>query len=419
MARVTPMRRQYLEIKSQYPDCILMFRMGDFYEMFDDDAEVAARELDITLTSRAHRKGGDKIPMAGVPYHSVDGYIAKLIEKGFHVAVCDQVTEPTGRGIVEREVTRVMTPGTVVEPALLEEDRANYLMGIVPVGDADSGAWNRAGIAFADISTGEFSTTQFSGADVGMRVFEELSRLEPREVIMPESWVERGVTLPDGIHLSAAQDWTFEYAGAEQLLCDHFRVATLDGFGLKDSHDAVSAAGGVLQYLRTSQKQSLEQMTTIRSYSTDAFMVLDPFTRRNLELVSTIRDGREKGSLLGILDRTVTAMGARLLRDWLSRPLLEIGRLNARLNAVEALVVGDMLREELTAELKRVGDIERLTQRIALGKVGPRDLIGLKDALEVVPRLRELIGEQGSLAAIAELPRSLRGCRQSDCDGNQ
>ena len=402
MARVTPMRRQYLEIKSQYPDCILMFRMGDFYEMFDDDAEVAARELDITLTSRAHRKGGEKIPMAGVPYHSVDGYIAKLIEKGFHVAVCDQVTEPTGRGIVEREVTRVMTPGTVVEPALLEEGRANYLMGIMPVGDADSGEWNRAGLAYADISTGEFSATQFSGADAGMRVFEELSRLEPREVIMPESWVERGVTLPDGIHLSAAQDWTFEYAGAEQLLCDHFRVRTLDGFGLKDSQDAVSAAGGVLQYLRTSQKQSLDQMTTIRSYSTDAFMVLDPFTRRNLELVSTIRQGRAKGSLLGILDRTVTAMGARLLRDWLSRPLLEIGRLNARLNAVEALVAGDILREELLEELKRVGDIERLTQRIALGKVGPRDLIGLKDALAVVPRLRELISEQGSLAAIVE-----------------
>lgn len=402
MARVTPMRRQYLEIKSQYPDCILMFRMGDFYEMFDDDAEVAARELDITLTSRAHRKGGDKIPMAGVPYHSVDGYIAKLIEKGFHVAVCDQVTEPTGRGIVEREVTRVMTPGTVVEPALLDEGRANYLMGILPVGDADSGQWNRAGIAFADISTGEFSATQFSGADVGIRVFEELSRLEPREVIMPESWVERGVTLPDGIHLSAAQDWTFEYAGAEQLLCDHFRVATLDGFGLKDSQDAVSAAGGVLQYLRTSQKQSLEQMTAIRSYSTDAFMVLDPFTRRNLELVSTIRQGKVKGSLLSILDRTVTAMGARLLRDWLSQPLLEIGRLNARLNAVEALVGGDILREELMEELKKVSDIERLTQRIALGKVGPRELIGLKDALGVAPRLRELISEQGSLVALAE-----------------
>ena len=402
MARVTPMRRQYLEIKSQYPDCILMFRMGDFYEMFDDDAEVAARELDITLTARAHRKGGEKVPMAGVPYHSVDGYIAKLIEKGFHVAVCDQVTEPTGRGIVEREVTRVMTPGTVVEPALLEEGKANFLMGILPVGDVESGEWNRAGLAFADVSTGEFSATQFSGDNVGMRVFEELSRVEPREVIMPESWVERGVTTPDGIHLSSVQDWTFEYPGAEQLLCDHFRVGTLDGFGLKDSHDAVSAAGGVLQYLRTTQKQSLEQLSTIRSYSTDAFMVLDQFTRRNLELVSTIRQGKTKGSLLGILDRTATPMGARLLRNWLSQPLLEIGRLNARLDAVAAFVGSDILREELMAELKQVGDIERLTQRIAMGRVGPRDLIGLKHALAVVPRLGELIAELASLAAIVE-----------------
>ena len=402
MARVTPMRRQYLEIKSQYPDCVLMFRMGDFYEMFDDDAELAARELDITLTSRAQGKGGEKIPMAGVPYHSVDSYIATLIEKGFHVAVCDQMTEPTGRGIVEREVTRVMTPGTIIEPDLLDDRKANFLMGILPVGDADSGDWNRAGVAFAEISTGEFSATQFSGDNVGMRVFEELSRLEPREVIMPESWVERGVTTPDGVHLSAAQDWTFEVAGARQLLCDHFRVATLDGFGLKDSDDAVAAAGGVLQYLRATQKGALEQLSTIRAYSTDAFMVLDQFTRRNLELVSTIRHGATKGSLLGILDRTATPMGARLLRNWLSQPLLEIDRLNARLDAVEALVGGDILRDELLAALKPVGDIERLTQRIKTGKVGPRDLNGLKNALAAVPRLRELIAELQSLTAISQ-----------------
>lgn len=402
MARVTPMRRQYLEIKSQYPDCILMFRMGDFYEMFDDDAEVAARELDITLTARAQRKGGEKIPMAGVPYHSVDGYIAKLIEKGFHVAVCDQVTEPTGRGIVEREVTRVMTPGTVVEPALLEEGKSNYLMGILPVGDAESGTWSRAGIAFADISTGEFSTTQFTDEDVGMRVFEELARIEPREVIMPESWVNRGVTLPEGIHLSSVQDWTFEFDGAEQLLLDHFRVATLDGYGLKDQHDAVSAAGGVLQYLRTTQKQALGQLVTIRAYSTDSFMVLDQFTRRNLELVETIRGGRTRGSLLGILDRTVSPMGKRLMRHWLNQPLLEINRLNARLDAVEVLFSSDMLRGEIAEALKPVSDVERLAIRIVTGKAGPRDLVALKCALAVVPRLRELISESPSLAAIAD-----------------
>ena len=402
MARVTPMRRQYLDIKSQYADCILMFRMGDFYEMFDDDAEIAARELDLSLTSRAFSKGSAKAPMAGVPYHAVDGYIAKLIEKGFHVAVCDQVSEPTGRGIVEREVTRVMTPGTVVEAALLDEGKANYLMGILPVGDPQTGHWTKAGIAFADISTGEFQATQLEGQDVGMQVVEELARVAPREVIVPESWHERGMTLPDGIHLSSAQDWTFEFAGAEQLLRDHFRVSTLDGYGLKGQSCAIAAAGGVLQYLRTAQKQSLDQLVSIRAYSTAAFMTLDPFTRRNLELVETIRQHRTRGSLLGILDRSITAMGARLLRTWINQPLLEIGRLNARLNAVEALVSSDILRDEIAAELKQAADVERLTNRIVIGKAGPRDLLALQGTLAVVPRLRELIEGRPHLAAIAE-----------------
>lgn len=402
MARVTPMRKQYLEIKSEYPDCILMFRMGDFYEMFDEDAEVAAQALDITLTARAHGKGKDKIPMAGVPHHAVDGYIHKLIDKGYHVAVCDQITEPTGRGIVEREVTRVMTPGTIVEPSLLDEGKPNYLMGILPIGDPDTGRWTKAGIAFADISTGEFSATQFEGDDVGMLVFEELARLDPREVIIPESWYERGVTMPEGVHLSSVQDWTFEYAGADQLLRDHFRVGTLDGYGLKNQTFAISAAGGVLQYLHVTQKNSLDQLVNIRSYSTASFMVLDQFTRRNLELVETIRTRKARGSLLGILDRTVTAMGARLLRTWLNQPLLEINRLNARLDAVEALSSGEILREELTLELRHIDDIERLTNRLIIGKANPRDLIGLRESLAAIPRLRELTEPIDNLSAITE-----------------
>lgn len=402
MAHVTPMRRQYLDIKSQYPDCILMFRMGDFYEMFDADAEIAARELDINLTFRAYSRGKAKVPMAGVPYHSVDGYIAKLIEKGFHVAVCDQMTEPTGRGIVEREVTRVMTPGTVIEPALLDEGKANYLMGILPVGDPKTGHWTKAGIAFADISTGEFNATQFEGKAVGLQVFEELARVQPREVIVPESWHQRGITLPEGIHLSSAPDWTFEFASAEQLLRDHFRVSTLDGYGLKDQTYAVSAAGGVLQYLRTTQKNSLGQLMSIRSYSTAAFMVLDPFTRRNLELVETIRQRKFHGSLLGILNRGVTAMGARLLRTWINQPLLEIKRLNARLDAVETLVNSELLRGEIAVELRQVADIERLANRIMMGRAGPRDLLALGKALAAVPQLHGLIEPLANLAAIAE-----------------
>ncbi|MXX50536.1 MAG: DNA mismatch repair protein MutS, partial [Chloroflexi bacterium] len=400
MAQLTPLRRQYLHIKAQYPDCILMFRMGDFYEMFDEDAQLAASELEITLTARAQGKSGEKVPMAGVPYHAVDGYIAKLIEKGYHVAVCDQLSEPTGRGLVERDVTRVVTPGTVIEPELLEAGKPNFLMSILPVGDAQSGRWNRAGIAYVDISTGEFCATEFTGEAAGLRVIEELARLQPREVIMPESGVERGVSLPEGIHLTAAQDWTFDFTGAQQLLCDQFRVISLAGFGLGESKAAVAAAGGVLQYLHSTQKQSLSQLTSIRAYSTAAFMALDQFTRRNLELVETIRRGQSQGSLLDVLDRTVTSLGARLLRRWLNEPLLDIQRLNARLDAVEALVNGDILRDEIAAALKQVGDMERLTNRVIIGKANPRDLVGLRIALEQVPTLRWLVADLGRLAAI-------------------
>lgn len=402
MARLTPMRRQYLEIKKQYPDCILMFRMGDFYEMFDEDAEVAARELEITLTSRAHGKESDKTPMAGVPYHAVDGYIARLIEKGFHVAVCDQMTEPTGKGIVEREVTRVMTPGTLTEPSLLDEHKPNYLMSILPIGDAQNVNWTKAGIAFADISTGEFSATQFEGENVGMLVFEELARISPREVLIPESWYKRGVSMPENIHLTSVQDWYFEHDGADQLLRDHFHVGTLDGFGLKGQPFAVSAAGGVLQYLHVTQKNSVDQLITLRAYSTASFMVLDQFTRRNLELVETIRSRKTRGSLLGILDRTTTAMGARLLRQWINQPLLEIKRLNARLDAVDALASSDILREEIGSYLKQVSDVERLVNRLIIGKASPRDLLALGDSFAVIPHLRDCIDSLPALSALSE-----------------
>ena len=413
MARITPLRRQYLEIKSQYPDCILMFRLGDFYEMFDEDAELASRELEITLTSRATSKKGPRVPMAGVPYHAVDGYIARLIEKGYHVAVCDQTSQPDGKGIVEREVTRVMTPGTVAEPALLDAGKASYLMAILPVGDAASGRWNKAGLAYVDVSTGEFRATQLEGDSVGLAVFEELGRLEPREVIMPESWQERGVTMPAGIHLSPAQDWTFEFDGAREILCDHFRVLSLDGFGLGAGRQiATAAAGAVLQYLRTTQRSALEQLASVGFYSTESFMALDSFTRRNLELTETIRGGKSKGALLDILDRTRTAMGARLLRSWLSQPLLELDRLNARLDAVEALFENESLRADVAETLKQVADIDRLTARIVAGKAGPRDLLSLKASLAAVPSLLELIESAPKLAAIAQRLNPCAACHE-------
>lgn len=387
---VTPLRQQYLDIKREYPDCILLFRLGDFYETFDQDAETAARELDLTLTSRPINKG-TRVPMAGVPYHAVENYIARLIEKGYHIAVCDQVGEIGGKGPVDREVTRVITPGTIIEPALLTENQANYLMAVMPVGDVETGRWNKAGIAYVDISTGEFATTQLEGENTGVLVLEELARLTPREVIMPESWVERGVSLPDSIHLSPVADWHFEYETAEQILTAHFKVRTLDGYGLKDMPSGVCAAGAILHYLRATQRNSLAQLTIIRAYSTANFMVLDQFTRRNLELTETLVSRQTKGSLLDTLDRTVTAMGARLLRTWINQPLLEVNRLNARLDAVEALTADAALREELHDALRRISDIERLTNRLLIGKAGPRDLLALRESLDAVPAIQSLI----------------------------
>lgn len=400
--RETPVRKQYLEIKAQYPDCILFFRMGDFYEMFDRDAEIVAQELDLTLTSRSFNKKADRVPMAGVPHHAADNYIARLIEKGYHVAVCEQTSLPDGRGPVDREVLRVVTPGTVIEPELLAEAKHNYLMGIIPIGNPEDGRWQQAGIAYVDISTGEFSTTQFEAENTGILVLEELARLNPREVIMPESWVERGVSLPNGTHLTAVQDWRFEYASAEQALCTHFNVRTLDGFGLKNRPFATSVAGAVLSYLRDTQKNELAQLTTLRFYSTADFMVLDQFTRRNLELTETIRGGKTRGSLLGVLDRTVTAMGARLLRTWINQPLLQLNRLTARLDAVEALYNDEPLRVETAEILKTVSDIERLTNRLIIGKANPRDLLGLQQSLGAIPHLQSLIGDSPALQALSE-----------------
>ncbi len=401
MVHVTPVRQQYLDMKQQYRDCILFFRMGDFYEMFDEDAEVAARELDLTLTGRSFSKGGPRTPMAGVPYHAAEGYIARLIEKGYHVAICEQTSEPDGRGPVDREVIRIVTPGTVIESEMLDEDKPNYLLALVPVGDPETGQWSKAGLAYADVSTGEFAATEFASENAGMLVLEELARLNPREVIVPESWAKR-MTLPSGIHLTSVQDWRFESATAQDTLMGHFRVRMLDGYGLKDKVHAISAAGAVLAYLRETQKSGVAQLTVIRAYSTASFMVLDQFTRRNLELTSTLRGGTKRGSLLGVLDRTVTAMGARMLHTWINQPLLDLRRLNARLDAVEALTQDDVLRAELTDALKSISDIERLTNRLLVRRAGPRDLIGLLTSLATIPHIHRLLDGIPALAALID-----------------
>jgi DNA mismatch repair protein MutS len=401
MNDLTPMRRQYLQFKNEYPDCILLFRLGDFYETFDDDAETVARELDITLTSRPVSKN-QRVPMAGVPHHAVESYIARLIEKGFHVAVCDQVSEPDGRGIVEREVTRVITPGTIIEPSLLKDDKPNYLLALLPVGSVETGQWNLAGIAYCDITTGEFAVTELSGENTALLVLEELTRLSPREVLLPQTWAERGVSLPREMNLTIVPDWKFEYKTAESALTSHFRVRTLDGCGVKGMTAGIGAAGAVLLYVQQTQRGRLAQLSTLRAYSTAHFMVLDQFTRRNLELTETLYTRETQGSLLGVLDRTVTAMGARLLRSWIAQPLLDLQRLNARLDAVEALTQDEPLRAELRGALKGMIDLERLTNRLLIGRVSPRDLIALRTSLDKVPALRALIQPLKPLAALLE-----------------
>jgi DNA mismatch repair protein MutS len=401
MNDLTPMRRQYLQFKNEYPDCILLFRLGDFYETFDDDAETVARELDITLTSRPVSKN-QRIPMAGVPHHAVESYVARLIEKGFHVAVCDQVSEPDGRGIVEREVTRVITPGTIIEPNLLRDEKPNYLMAILPVGHVEGGRWDAAGVAYCDITTGEFAVTELSGENTALLVLEELARLTPREVLLPQTWAERGVTFPREMSVTVVPDWKFEYKTAESALTAHFRVRTLDGYGVNGMTAGIGAAGAMLLYVQQTQRGRLAQLSTLRAYSTASFMVLDQFTRRNLELTETLHTREAKGSLLGVLDRTVTAMGARLLRTWITQPLLDLPRLNARLDAVEALTKNEPLRAEIREVLKGIIDLERLTNRLLIGRVNPRDLIALRSSLEKVPALRTLISALSPLAALME-----------------
>ena len=378
--KITPVRKQYLEIKRRYPDAILFFRLGDFYETFDEDAKITSRELDIVLTSRNVAKG-DRIPMAGIPHHAVDSYLARLIEKGYHVAICEQVGEGPVQGLFAREVVRVVTPGTVVEPNLLTGDTNNYLVAVIA--DAEV-----VGVAYADISTGEFATTQFNAPDVMSAIRHELTRLQPAEVIVPES-----VTLEnewDG-HLTSLPDWRFEAARSSETLNDHFGTATLDGFGLAGLPLATRAAAAIIGYLNLTQPSALKLLTGLSTYTLDEFMALDAATRRNLELVETLRTGEVQGSLLGVLDRTVTPMGKRLLRHWIANPLLDIERIRNRHNQVEVLYDEGLWRAEVRQILKPLGDLERLTNRIAAGVARPRDLTGLREILEWLPSVVTLL----------------------------
>lgn len=383
MTNVTPLRQQYLNVKHQYPDAIVFFRLGDFYETFDEDAKITSRELDIVLTSRPVSKGV-RVPMAGIPHHAAENYLSRLIDKGYHVAICEQISDEPEDGLVPREVVRVVTPGTVVEPGLLQHNYNNYLAAVFY-------HENHAGIAYVDISTGEFAATEISDKNILNQIRSELFRLQPSEILWPDS-LPKMEGLPGFI--SPYESWHFELGRCTDHLQDHFDVATLEGFGLRGKSMAVRAAGAILAYIEDTQRQSLKLLTSLNTYTLDEFMVLDAETRRNLELTETIRTGKKQGSLLGILDATQTPMGGRLLYQWVSKPLLNVHQICQRQDAVEYFFKNGLIRAEAMDELEDFDDLERLTNRVISGHAIPRDLVSLRENLIRLSGLKTIFKEQ-------------------------
>ncbi len=405
MAELTPMKKQYNEIKAQHPDCLLFFRLGDFYEMFDEDAKTASAELNLTLTTRDRNKPEDqRTPMCGVPYHSAEAYIARLIAKGYKVAICEQTEDPAqAKGLVDREIIRVVTPGTLIEENLLEEGKNNFLAALWA---GEEGA----GLCFGDISTGEVFLTGFPAAGWQDHAVNELARFSPREVILsPGAWEESVMgflTARTGCRIEQAEEGRFDLAAAQAMAKKQFTA------GLEElpagSFPALRAAGGLMDYLYETQKTDLSYMNTLRYYETGRFMELDPTARRNLELTETFRGKEKKGSLLWVLDRTRTAMGGRLLRSWLERPLLDPAAISRRLEAVGWLVDNPVERGELTQVLRKVTDLERLISRIVYGTAGARDLVSLAAGLSRLPSLQALLPEKAP-SLLARLRRELDG----------
>ena len=381
---VPPIRRQYLQIKRRFPDTILLFRLGDFYETFEDDAEIAARVLDIVLTSREMGKGV-RVPMAGIPHHATDGHIARLVAAGHKVAICEQIGGlDRGRTLIDRDVTRIVTPGTVTDPAMLDSHRNTYIAAVV----CDRA---RAGIAFADLSTGEFAATQLVAAspdELHAAAGRELERLGAVEVVLPadhehENGVQIGQWLPTSVAVSRTDSWLWKPERAREILMQHFAVQSLDGFGLAEQRMAVRAAGALLAYLADTQRSALVQITAIHTYSASGFMELDLQARRNLELSESARGEKQHG-LLAVLDETRTPMGARLLRRWLGHPLLDLETIHRRQDAVEHYVADALNRAAIRQALNKIGDIERLANRAVTGAITPRELGVLRQSLELV-----------------------------------
>jgi len=376
MSDLTPMVKQYQEIKASQKDAVLFFRLGDFYEMFNEDAELASRELDLTLTGRG--KEENRMPMCGIPYHAAEGYIARLIEKGYKVAICEQVEDPKlAKGIVKRDIIRIITPGTVIESSMLSEKSNNYLMAI----NYDKG---RFGMAFVDASTGEFKLTDFDSIE---KLLDEIKRISPAEILISDMFPEEPRRLVAG---SSFKD-IYDQETAVEKLKEHFKVNSLEAFGLESKEVALGAASAIIDYLKETQRTSLDHINTLKVYHTEDFMFIDAATRRNLELTQTIRDKAFKGTLLWVLDRTKTSMGSRLLRQWVLQPLLNISAIDQRLDAVEELIGNSILRAEMGKALEKVYDIQRLTGKVATQSANARDLVALKESLRQLPKIRDII----------------------------
>ena len=383
MAELTPMMQQYMETKKQYQDCILFYRLGDFYEMFFEDALTASRELEITLTGKNCGQE-ERAPMCGVPYHAVEGYLNKLVSKGYKVAICEQVEDPKqAKGIVKREVVRIVTPGTNLDTQALDETKNNYIMCIVYIAD-------RYGLSIADVSTGEYFVTEL---EESTKLLDEIYRFMPSEIICNESYYMSGMDLDDlkdrlGITIYSLDSWYFDDEVCRQKLLEHFKVASFAGLGLEDYDCGIISAGALLQYLYETQKNSLTQLTHITAYTTGKYMMLDSSTRRNLELCETLREKQKRGSLLWVLDKTKTAMGARMLRKYVEQPLIEKKEIHRRLDAVEELKEQAICREEIREYLSPVYDLERLVTKITYGSANPRDLTAFGSSLTMLPSIR-------------------------------
>jgi DNA mismatch repair protein MutS len=394
MDDLTPMMRQYHEVKRRFPGKLVFFRLGDFYEMFYEDAVLASRELEITLTARNKDKAGSPIPMCGVPYHSIDGYIARLMKKGHKIAICEQVEDPrTAKKLVRREVTRVLTPGTVVEEMLLEPKDHNYL-GSFCMQEAG------IGLAFMDLSTADFLATEFLGQDSWQRALDELTRFSPREIIIPEQYGEEihrrlAREWSDDWVASPVDSWAFNIDYAQRLLLEHFNLASLDGLGATGQSLSLGAAGALIHYLRDSQLGQLGKAATLRFFVPSEFMKLDLSTIGNLELTQAL-DGSKKGSLLSFLDMTRTGMGARLLKSWLLLPLLDLEQIERRQDAVQAMTASVQNHGRIKDKLAEVHDLERLISRVLASLANPRELLALRDSIRVIPFLKSLLCEHSA-----------------------